>query len=355
MGLTRVAILSLSLSFGAFKMVHIALVGCGGMANAHMSTLQKIDDSKVVAFVDPIEVNRLSFRDRYNRDAAVFESLESLIARRPDKLDAVILVTPHTLHFEQCRLALRAGLHVQVEKPMVTSSAHAYELWRVVKQTGKVLSVALQAPHTAEYQYLAQIRDAGEWGRVQLVQGWLAQGWRDLTIGTWRQNPSLSGGGQMYDSGAHVLNGIMWLLNEPVVEVSCMIDRCDTPVDINGVAIMRFQSGAMGSVAIGGNSPGWQDGLNIQTDRMQIKTGPHGGYLEVKGSPTHRYPHVPTSSHPAAFSPALNFVRAIQGRESIVSPVRNGVLLSALMDAMYESAERRTPISVKPVPNDLDS
>jgi predicted dehydrogenase len=333
--------------------IHIALIGCGGMAHAHMSTLQKISDAKLVAFVDPVEANRTAFKEKYEKDAATFDTLESLLADRPGKLDAVILVTPHTQHYAQSKLAMESGLHVLVEKPMVTNSQHAYDLWKTVKATKRVLAVALQAPYTAEYQYISKLRDSGAMGRVQLIQGWLAQDWKKFTTGTWRQKPELSGGGQMYDSGAHVLNGIMWLMNEPVVEVSAMIDNVGTPVDINGVAIMKFQNGAMGSVAIGGNSPGWNVGIRIQTDKMQIKTGPHGGFLEITSASEFKYPHVPTSTTPAAFSPHLNFIHAIQGKEELVSPVRYGVLLSALMDAMYESAASAKPVKVKPVPTEI--
>ncbi len=296
-------------------MLHFALVGCGGMANWHAATLQKIADAKVVALVDTVPSHTATFKQKYFPEAAEYGSLDALLAHPPAKLDAVVLVTPHTLHYPQAKAALSHGLHVLCEKPMVTSSEHAYDLWRAQKASGKRLGITFQAPYTAEYQYLKMLRECGEWGKVQLIQGWLAQGWMKGTTGMWRQDPALSGGGQMYDSGSHVLNGMMWLMDDPVVEVSCFIDNAGAPVDINGVAILKFQNGAMGSVAIGGNSPGWHVRIQVQTDKMQLVTGPHGGSIEISGSPAHKYPHVLTSDHPAAFTPHLNFVNAVLGRE----------------------------------------
>jgi predicted dehydrogenase len=333
--------------------IQIAMVGCGGMAEGHAQTFKKISDVTLAAFVDPVRANRERFRDRHNPAARLYETPDQLLSDPPAGLDGVVLVTPHTQHFEQATAALRAGLHVLVEKPMVTRSADAYALWRTVNETARHLVVATQAPFTAEYQYIKSLRESGELGTVQIIQGWLAQQWLAPTAGSWRQDPALSGGGQMYDSGAHVLNGMMWLMNEPVVEVACMYDTCGTRVDINGVAIMKFQSGAMGSVAIGGNSPGWNVSLNLQTDRMQVRTGPHGGFIEVTGSPAHRYPQVPTAAHPAEFTAQMNFVRCIRGEASPIAPVRSGVLLSALMDALYESAAAGRPVKVKPVPAEL--
>ncbi|MDW8262409.1 MAG: Gfo/Idh/MocA family oxidoreductase [Phycisphaerales bacterium] len=334
-------------------MVHIALVGCGGMAHWHADKLIKLEEARVVALCDTRPRQTAEFKAKYFPDAAEYPSLEALLEKPPAKLDAVILITPHTLHYPQCLLALDRGLHVLVEKPMVTSSEHAYDLWRRVKQTGRTFAIAFQAPYTPEYQAIAHMRDSGLIGTPQIIAGWLAQGWKQLTTGTWRQDPRLSGGGQMYDSGAHVFNGIMWIMNNPVVEVACFLDNAGTPVDINGVAIMKFANGALGSVAIGGNSPGWDVSITLQSDQMTIKTGPHGGFLEATRGGRKYYPFVPQEDHPAAGSPSLNFIRAILGREKLVSPVRFGVLLSVLMDALYESARTGAPVRVKPVPDDL--
>jgi hypothetical protein len=86
---------------------------------------------------------------------------------------------------------------------------------------------------------------------------------------------------------------------------------------------------------------------------MVIKTGPHGGFLETTRGGKKFYPTVPQEDHPAAGTPHLNFVRAILGREKLISPVRYGVLHSVLMDALYESANKKTPVKVKPVPDDI--
>jgi predicted dehydrogenase len=336
-------------------MVHLALVGCGGMANWHAQQLQKVPDAKIVALVDTVAAHTKSFKEKYFPDAAEYTSYDAMLAQPPKKLDGVVLVTPHTLHYGQAKSAMEHGLHVLVEKPMVTSSEHAYDLWKTVKKTGKLLGITFQSPYTGEFGYLAAERDAGRLGKVQLISGWLSQNWANVTKGLWRQDPKLSGGGQMYDSGAHLLNAFMWLMNDPVVEVACFYDRCNTPVDINGVAILKFQNGALGSIAIGGNCPAnFQHGIQIQTDKLIIKTDQYGSFLEMTAGEGRRiYPKIDFDPRPAASTPHLNFVEAIGGREKLRAPVRYGVLLSAMMDAMYESADKHAPVKVKPVPTDL--
>jgi predicted dehydrogenase len=336
------------------EMVKLAIVGCGGMAQGHAQTLASMPDVKLVGFCDIVKSRAEAYREKYAKDAQVFESHTEMIKALRGKLDGVVNVTPHTVHYPQCKESLEAGLHVLVEKPMVTNSNHAYDLWKTVNASGKVFAIAFQAPYTAEYQCIQKLRGDGTLGKVQLIQGWLAQNWKNNTVGTWRQDPAMSGGGQMYDSGAHVLNSIMWIMNEPVVEVACMYDKLGTPVDINGVIMMKFQSGTMGTVCIGGNSPGWDVEVRVQSDTMQLRTGPHGGWLEGAREGRKFYPPVAFDNSPGAFTPHKNFVNAILGKEKVIAPVRYGVLLSALMDAMYESAEKGMPVKVKPVPERLD-
>jgi predicted dehydrogenase len=336
------------------SMLSFALVGCGGMANWHAQQLKAIPEVKVVALCDTVGKNVKVFQEKYFAEAEGFESYEGMLEKLKGKLDAVVLVTPHTLHYPQAKKALEAGVNVLCEKPMVTSSEHAYDLWKTVKSSGKMMGITYQSPYTAEFGYLAEQRDAGKWGKVQVISGWLSQWWLELTRSSWRQEPAMSGGGQMYDSGAHLLNAMMWLMNDPVVEVGCFYDRVGSKVDINGVAIVRFQNGALGSIAIGGNSPPFKTEIQIQTDKMVIETDQYGGKLEMKGLNGKKiYPAVKLDERPSAGTPHLNFVQALMGKEKLRAPVRYGVLLSALMDAMYESADTHSIVKVKPVPNEI--
>jgi predicted dehydrogenase len=340
-------------------MLHFAIVGCGKMCGWHAYELSRIPEAKVVALVDPIAERCAEVRAKYHFDAADFRDIETLFGDSRIKLDAVNLVTPHTLHHRQAKMALERGLHVLTEKPMVTNSKDAYDLWRTVKASGKKLGITYQAPYTDEYAYLADLRDSGKWGKVQLVNGWVSQDWMRKTHNTWRQDPALSGGGQMFDTGAHLLNAVMWLMNEPIVQAACFCDRLSTPVDINGVAIAKFQSGVMANFCIGGNCPPFKAELVIQTDAMLILTDQFGKKVEIlgpDGSRIHPQARIPPPHHPPHHTPASphrNFVNAILGREALRVPVRYGVLLNALMDSFYESADNGRMVRVEPVPMEI--
>ena len=333
-------------------MIQLALVGCGKMGQQHAQELGRTSGVEVVALVDPVTSRTADFRQKYFPEAKEYPGMEQMLADSSLKLDAALLVTPHTVHFAQAKMALEHGLHVLVEKPMVTNSAAAYDLWKTVKATGKLLAIAYQSPYTDDFAYLADLRDSGKWGKVQTISGYLSQNWMKGTAGTWRQDPQLSGGGQMYDSGAHLFNAVMWLMNDPVVEAGCFYDPCATPVDINGVAIAKFQNGALASFCIGGNCPPFRTDIQIQTDKMLIFADQYGKRVEIYGSDGKKM-ETKIAAGSEGQTPHANFVGAIAGREKLRAPVRYGVLLSALMDAMYQSAHARQIVSVNPVPLDI--
>jgi predicted dehydrogenase len=332
-------------------MFNFAMVGCGAMAHWHADELKKTAMVKITAVVDPSPPNAENFKKRHAQDAITYESLQTLLDKPPGPVDAIVIVTPHTLHFSQAKLALEHGVHVLVEKPMVTSTPDAYDLWQTVNRSGKLLAITFQSPYTAPFGYLASARDHGSLGRVLAINGWISQGWLPLTTNTWRQDPALSGGGFMYDTGAHLLNAVMWLMNEPVVEVACFFDNLNSTVDITGTANLKFQNGAIGSLTFAGHTPTFENELKLFTDQCTIHTDAYGRKLEVFGKD--RSPIEVKIPQNGSTSPHANFVAALQGKETLRATVRNGVLLSALMDAMYESGQTGKIVRVKPVPLEL--
>jgi predicted dehydrogenase len=331
--------------------INLAIIGCGGMAHAHGDWLKDIPEAKVVALCDISRENMEKlWRNKFGarEDIRLYDSMEKLLKSPPKELDAVIIITPHTLHYPQSMAALDAGYHVLVEKPMVTSSAHAKRLADKVKKTGLLLQVSFQASYSAEFAYIRDVLRAGSIGELQTVTAWSHQGWRNYGgKRTWRQDPKLSGGGQMYDTGAHLFNAIGWVLDRSVEEVFCWIDNKDMPVDINAVMTIRWEGGVLGTVTISGNNPGWDEGIIIAGEKGRLHTGIHGGKLEhfEKGNKI-KYPLVSQQG----YTPDRNFVLSLLGKADPMCPVRYGILHSWLMDALYKSAKTKAPVKLSKPP-----
>lgn len=331
--------------------INLAIIGCGGMSHSHGENLKHIPEANVVALCDinPENMDKL-WKAKFDgrKDIKRYGSMDKLLKSPPKGLDAVIIITPHTLHFPQAMAALDAGYHVLVEKPMCTSSAHAKKLADQVKKTGKLLQVSFQASYSCEFAYIRDVLQKGGIGELQTVTAWSHQGWRgDGKRRTWRHDPKLSGGGQMYDTGAHLFNAIAWCLDRPVEEVFCWIDNKGMPVDINAVMTIKWEGGVLGTATISGNNPGWDEGIIIAGDKGRLHTGIHGGKLEhFDGRNKLKYPSVPFPHQ----SPDRNFVDVLLGRTEPMCPVRYGILHSWMMDALYKSAKLGKPVKLSKPP-----
>jgi len=242
--------------------VKMAILGCGGMSGEHARRYKNNPDVEIAALCDVNSEVVNAYIERNLGDYAVRPQIFTDAAHMYQQaaLDAVTIVTPHTLHFEHGMQALDAGCHVFMEKPMVTDSTQAHKLARRAEQVDKLVVVGYNTPCHPNFSLLREMIRNAELGKLETVTAWQSQDWKRLTTGTWRQIPSLSGGGQMYDSGAHVFNSLVWLLEQPVRDVLAFTNNLGTPVDINGTANIRFANGVLAVVTIAGNTPMMEQG-----------------------------------------------------------------------------------------------
>lgn len=318
--------------------IRFGILGCGKMARGHVRRLQETEKAKLVALCDVSEEIIQDFMAQTGLDTnpqtiATFTDPAEMYARA--RLDAVVIVTPHTLHFEHGIQALDAGCHVYMEKPMVTSVDQAYKLQDKVKESGKVFVIGFNTPCTPTFRYLRKVIRQKTFGNLELVNGYLSQGWLNATLGTWRQQPELSGGGQAYDSGAHLLNSLVWSVEASPARVSAFIDNYETPVDINSVINIQFDNGVMASITISGNCPSADSHMVFIFDEGRIEIdGWFGSWIKVFDKDAEINPGL----NGVSGSPLQNFTEAMLGQEEAMTSPMNGIHQSELMDAIYESA-----------------
>src|SRR5262249_15835832 len=133
------------------------------------------------------------------KDVATTSDYKALLAR--SDVDAVVVCTPHTQHAQQMLDAIDAGKHILMEKPMVCSVEEAQKGLKKLEGYGKVVGLAYQRHAMGQFIFMHDKIASGELGAVSFISALQCQGWKRGTTGSWRQDPALSGGGQINDSG----------------------------------------------------------------------------------------------------------------------------------------------------------
>lgn len=326
------------------KRVRLGMIGCGNMGRHHGRILRRsVPEAELVALVDPSEQNLTRMIADVFPDQPpppTFDDYRTMLAEVP--LDGVIILSPHAHHFPQAMDAINAGCHVLVEKPMVINTADAQTLMAHAKAQNKVVSIAFPGPFSCEFQYIRDVILSGALGDIYVISGICAQEWIHVTRNTWRTDPALAGGGNLYDSGAHLFNAMLYLTGLAATDVFAFIDNKDEQVDMVATVSMRFTGGALGSAVVSGATTVFEQGLYIHGTKGSVKASIYGGGMDVwLGREKVKYPQVPPD-----ISLQQNFVDCILGRAETLCPPMLGLRQARLMDAIYESARTGASVSV---------
>jgi len=208
------------------------------------------------------------------RSYASFEEMAKKEAARPDGIDVVAVVTPNHLHYAPAKAFLEAGINVICDKPLTHRLEDALELEKLVAKTGLVFGVT----HTyTGYPMVRQAREmaaAGELGEIRVVQVEYAQDWlagRTEDTGNkqaeWRVDPARSGAaGAVGDIGTHALNMAEFVSGLAVSELAAELNTFvqGRRVDDDANMLLRFGSGARGSLWCSQVATGHENGLRVR-------------------------------------------------------------------------------------------
>jgi predicted dehydrogenase len=246
--------------------LRIGVVGVGALALRgilpHLTQADVADRVVVAALCDPVEQRARGAAERFGV-ASVFTSLEELLAA--GAVDAVTVASPIGLHFEHCRLALEAGVHVHVNKTLSTTVAEADTLielarerdLRLVASPGEVLRP--QVTRTRELIASRAIGDVSwaicggafeRYHESQEPERLQAPGGLAINPAWYFRKP---GGGPMYDITVYSLHQLTSVLG-PALRVTALSgvrvpyrefagERIPTEADDNTILLLDFGDG----------------------------------------------------------------------------------------------------------------
>ena len=190
--------------------IKFAVIGQGHIGKRHAEMIRRHPEAELVAVCDVADKAALGLTDLKEK---FYSSVEELLAAHPD-VEVVNICTPNGLHATHSLLALQAGKHVIVEKPISFNLDEAKSLQKLVDKSGLVLG------HTHTYTGYPLVKEAkamvaaGKFGKIRKVYVEYPQGWLSTLLegtgnmqASWRTDPKQSGmGGAIGDIGTHAAN-----------------------------------------------------------------------------------------------------------------------------------------------------
>ena len=322
------------------KKIRLGLIGCGGnMRGAHVPRIQEDRYVSIGCVADPVEEQANQLMERYGKQVPYYADFEQMI--RLEDLDAIFISSPHSMHYEQARLALNRELHVLVEKPLTISSRHTKALIALAEKKSRFLQVSYQRNYYAEHTYARELIRKGVIGELRGMVSYVTQNWGGIR--GWRLDPELAGGGMFMDTGSHLVASTLWMTGLEPVEVSAFMDNADKKVDINAVVNIKFKGGAVGTLNTFGNALVHDERIAIHGSKGCIVFHLHQWRVRdvlVNNEPMQIPARIRETSPDKAF---FKWIRS--GGKGYETP-DFALQVARVSEAAYKSVEVRKPVKV---------
>jgi predicted dehydrogenase len=334
---------------------HISLLGAGLIAGFYASALHDQRGRDRVGMVYSRSEQRASAFAAERGIERWTTSLEEAV--RDPGTDVVVVALPNHRHEEAIALAAAAGKPVLCTKPLARTAEEAKRILDLVERAGVFAGYLEDLCYTPKTLTAVASVAAGAIGDVTWVRS------REAHPGphsAWFWDGRLTGGGAIVDLGCHCIEIIRSFVgkgNRPV-EVSCWTDTFVHPIaeEDNAVALIRFESGAVGQFEVSWTFRGGMDlrdeavgtAGTVRLDHclrtgFEMYSAAKSGYVAEKAESESGW-LFPVGDEVAEYGYVDMFTDMFNALDSGRRPVEtfyDGYVVNAVIDACYRSAASR--------------
>ena len=229
--------------------VRIGIIGMGRMGLTHYSIINTHPAVEMTAIADTSSL-MLNMISKYLPGVKMFSDYKELL--NSGLVDAVIVCTPSSMHYDVCKMACDNGISVFCEKPFTTDPKSASSLAQMFEAKGLINQVGYVYRFDAVFKKVKELIDEQVIGKivhanVQFLSATISKiqpekGWRSK-----REN----GGGCTYEMGSHVIDLMEFFFGKPVKVLGSVTNKVysETVEDIVD-AEMLYGSGITANIHV---------------------------------------------------------------------------------------------------------
>jgi len=322
----------------------VAIIGCGGIANAYATALTRLPDVRLAAVVDP----DAEARDRIANGNDVVSCSD--ISELPD-VDAALVLAPPNVHEDLSCTLLNRGMHVLCEKPLAPTIEAAKRMLACAKSNNRRLMMGSKFRYTPDVTKARALLDQEVCGDIVIYENVFCSH-VDMTQ-RWNAQKDVSGGGVLIDNGCHSVDLARYLLG-PLARVQVQFGTRVQPLDVEDTARMLFQSdsGALGSIDLSWSVHKETDAyVRLHGTKGTLEIGWRGSrWKEVNGEWQQfgdGYDKITAFQNQIA-----NFVANIQGEAPPVIDDTDALASVVVIDCAYRAASEERWITIPSAAND---
>lgn len=215
----------------------IGIVGAGHWGSQYIRNFTQINQVLLAGVLDPT----IQTHPFYSEDSGRFTQtrfcteLDEFLSLN---LDAVVIATPASSHFQLAQQFLKQGIHCLVEKPLCLSSIQAKELRDLAQAQDLVLMVGHTLLYSAEVQHLKRMISEGAFGSILSAQT------QRLNLGRVQGDCNV-----IWDLAPHDISVLLYLVDSEVSQVYCQAKQTNDFSSIDYASMqLKFANGAMANL-----------------------------------------------------------------------------------------------------------
>lgn len=234
-------------------MINAAIVGLGRWGQG---LVDSVKDSGAIRFTAGV-TRTVSKAEEFCKARGIALNADYDAMLSDPSIDAVVLATPHTRHFDQIVAAAKAGKHVFCEKPFTLTRDSARQAVDAVTGAGKVVAVGHNRRFMPNMIEARRRIGAGELGTLLHVEANFSANLAPMARGAWRNSREESPAGGMTSLGIHAVDALINLCG-PMTEADARSKRRASggfAFDDTTCALLDFENGMtgyLGTMAAGG-------------------------------------------------------------------------------------------------------
>jgi len=184
------------------KKLRTAIFGTGFMGRVHTEGVRRLGNVEVIGIAGSNAEKAKKFAEEIGVERSTGDYRELLA---DSSLNAVHICTPNALHFPMAKDAMEAGKHVLCEKPLAMSTAEAEQMVKMAREKKLANCTFHNLRYYPQVQNMRRMREAGDLGDIQAVQGTYSQDWLLYdTDFNWRIETEMNGRSRAFaDIGTH--------------------------------------------------------------------------------------------------------------------------------------------------------
>ncbi len=260
------------------KKIRLGLIGCGGMMKQHAQGINLVENIEITAVCDVL-VERAEDVASVLNDPYITTDYATMV----DKVDAILCVLPHHLHYECGMFFAHHKKHILMEKPLCNTEEECLSLMETCEEEGVVLMCAYPVRYWPGIVKLKELIDSGEYGKIMQMSVWTEQLTKTEKY-EWRSDARL-GGGQLFSHGCHYIDIMLWFLGKPVKGMH-FGTKVGTPwlmKEGTSAAIFYFENGAIGyhGATWGARGTRMAYDFQIQTEKGMLEYDHYEGKIKL--------------------------------------------------------------------------